>query len=63
MIAGYVKGDQIQHAQELFDQMPMKDVVSWNTMLSGLQKTKNPEGVYLCLLQMRRVGLSLTGSC
>ena len=57
MIAGYVKGDQIQHAQDLFDQMPMKDVVSWNTMLLGLQKTKNPEGVYLCLLQMRRVGL------
>ena len=46
----------MQHAHHMFDQMPMKDVVSWNTMLSGLHKTKNPEGVYLWLLQMGRVG-------
>lgn len=56
MINGYVKNHQMQHAHDLFDEMPMKDVVSWNTMLSGFHKTKNPEAVYLCLVQMRRVG-------
>ncbi|GMY17088.1 pentatricopeptide repeat-containing protein At4g02750-like [Fagus crenata] len=56
MISGYIKSHQMQHAHHMFDQMPMKDVVSWNTMLSGLHKTKNPEGAYLCLLQMGRVG-------
>ncbi|KAF5462388.1 hypothetical protein F2P56_018398 [Juglans regia] len=57
MIAGYVRNHQMQCAQDLFDQMPNKDVVSWNTMLSGLHNTKNPVRVYLCLLQMGRVGL------
>nr|XP_023927262.1 pentatricopeptide repeat-containing protein At4g02750-like [Quercus suber] len=56
MINGYVKNHQMQHAHDLFDEMPMKDVVSWNTMLSGFHKTKNPEALYLCLVQMRRVG-------
>ncbi|KAK7846210.1 pentatricopeptide repeat-containing protein [Quercus suber] len=54
MINGYVKNHQMQHAHDLFDEMPMKDVVSWNTMLSGFHKTKNPEALYLCLVQMRR---------
>ncbi|KAG6644941.1 pentatricopeptide repeat-containing protein At4g02750-like [Carya illinoinensis] len=57
MIAGCVRNHQMKCAQDLFDQMPNKDVVSWNTMLSGLHNTKNPLGVYLCLLQMGRVGL------
>ncbi|KAB1199890.1 hypothetical protein CJ030_MR0G010413 [Morella rubra] len=57
MIGGYVKNHQMQYAEDLFDQMPVKDLVSWNTMLSGLQRTRSPEGVYICLLKMGRVGL------
>lgn len=56
MIAEYVRNDQLRVAQKLFDEMPVKDVVSWNTMLSGLQKAKNPHGVNKCFLQMRRDG-------
>lgn len=54
MIAEYVRNDQAPIAQDLFDQKLARDVVSWNTMLLGLQKAKNPHGVNRCFLQMRR---------
>ncbi|KAL7200276.1 hypothetical protein ACSBR1_032240 [Camellia fascicularis] len=55
--SGYIKHDQIQHAQHLFDQMLLRDVVSWNAMLSGSYKIKNPQGIYHCFLRMGRDGL------
>uniref|UniRef100_M1AB46 Binding protein n=1 Tax=Solanum tuberosum TaxID=4113 RepID=M1AB46_SOLTU len=33
-IAGCFKHSHIQQAEYLFDQMPHRDVISWNTMLS-----------------------------
>lgn len=36
--------------------MRVKDVVSWNTILSGLHNAKDPHGVHQLLLQMRRDG-------
>ncbi|KAK9281675.1 hypothetical protein L1049_004579 [Liquidambar formosana] len=57
MITAYVRNDQMRRAQELFDQMPIRDVVSWNALLSGLHRTKHPEGVYQFFLQMGRAGL------
>ncbi|PON61760.1 Tetratricopeptide-like helical domain containing protein [Parasponia andersonii] len=58
MLALYVKNDRLRHAQKLFDEMPIKDVVSWNSMLLGLRKTKNPQRVCTCFLQMRRTSFS-----
>ncbi|XP_060962421.1 pentatricopeptide repeat-containing protein At4g02750-like [Cannabis sativa] len=58
IIALYVKNDRLRHAQKLFDQMPLRDVVSWNTMLLGLRNTKNPHGVYGYFLQMIRTSFS-----
>lgn len=54
MMALYIRNDRLKNAEDMFDQMPVKDVVSWNTMLWGLQKSKNPSGVYSCLLRMMR---------
>lgn len=56
MMAMYIRNDQLRNAEDLFDQMPAKDVVSWNTMLSGLRKSGNPCGVYSCFLRMMRTG-------
>lgn len=56
MMALYIRNDQLRNAEDLFDQMPVKDVVSWNTMLSGLRKSRNPNGVYSCFLRMMRAG-------
>lgn len=56
MIAGYFKHDQMQQAQMMFDEMPVRDVVSWNTMLSGFSMIKDLSGLYRCFLQMGRAG-------
>lgn len=56
MINGYVQRDQMGHARKLFDEMPVRDLVSWNTILRGLNKSKNPEGTYKCFLEMGRCG-------
>ncbi|KAK1356812.1 Pentatricopeptide repeat-containing protein [Heracleum sosnowskyi] len=60
MISGYVKNNQMARAQELFEEMPMRDIVSWNTMLSGFHKGANPEKVYMIFLEMLRLSLRPT---
>ncbi|PIM97177.1 hypothetical protein CDL12_30355 [Handroanthus impetiginosus] len=35
MIRGYVKNGMVEHARELFDEMPEKTSFSWNTMIMG----------------------------
>ena len=35
MLDGYVKAGRVDRARELFDGMPVKNVVSWTCMLSG----------------------------
>lgn len=56
MMMAYFRQRQVQHAQELFNQMPHRDLVSWNTMLSGFRHTNHPEKVYNCFLEMNNVG-------
>ncbi|KAF5733456.1 pentatricopeptide repeat-containing protein [Tripterygium wilfordii] len=53
-IARLVLNHQMQKAQDLFDEMTEKDIVSWNTMLSGYSKARNPEQVYQCYLDLER---------
>ncbi|KAI3988373.1 hypothetical protein MKX01_012162, partial [Papaver californicum] len=43
IIGGDNKNQQIRIAQYLFDEMPEKDVASWNTMLKGLQRINDIE--------------------
>ncbi|KAK7252072.1 hypothetical protein RIF29_35780 [Crotalaria pallida] len=37
-IAKYVKAGQLEQARHLFDEMPLRTVSSWNTMISGYSK-------------------------
>ncbi|CAN6834293.1 unnamed protein product [Brassica oleracea] len=55
----------MSEARQVFDQMPVRDVVSWNTMPMGLKKTRdNTESVLRLFLDMRRSSISgvYTGS-
>ena len=38
MIGGLVKAGQLSVARHLFDKMPQRDLVTWNTMLDGFTK-------------------------
>ncbi|KAL1189290.1 Pentatricopeptide repeat-containing protein [Cardamine amara subsp. amara] len=58
MITAYVQRGLMLEAHEVFDQMPVRDVVSWNTMFLGLKKTRDPERVIRFFLEMRRSGLN-----
>lgn len=60
MISGYVKNNDMSQAQQLFDEMPVRVIVSWNAMLSGFYKAGNPERVYMLFLEMGRFGLRPT---
>ncbi|KAJ0112323.1 hypothetical protein Patl1_00843 [Pistacia atlantica] len=56
-ISKCLRNSQIIKAQSLFDKMPVKDIVSYNTILSGLNQSKNPEKVCQVFLEMERAGL------
>ncbi|GAU25937.1 hypothetical protein TSUD_16750 [Trifolium subterraneum] len=38
MVGGYIKLNQIEEAERLFYEMPVRNVVSWNTMIDGFEK-------------------------
>ena len=38
----YCKMGQLDHAREVFDKMPKRDIVSWNAMIGGLSEGANP---------------------
>ncbi|KAJ6927394.1 hypothetical protein NC651_011450 [Populus alba x Populus x berolinensis] len=49
MLSGYAKSGMTNRARKLFDKMPKRDVVSWNTMVIGFYK------------ELRRLGIGYNG--
>ncbi|CAN8285894.1 unnamed protein product [Cochlearia groenlandica] len=58
MISAYVHRGLLSEAHKVFDEMPVRDLMSWNTMFMGLKKTRDPESVVRLFLEMRRSGLN-----
>ncbi|KAL0740644.1 hypothetical protein Bca4012_082157 [Brassica carinata] len=54
MVSAYVQRGLMLEARQVFDQMPVRDVASWNTMLTGLKKTRDTESVLRLFIDMRR---------
>ncbi|GAB2212020.1 hypothetical protein Droror1_Dr00025364 [Drosera rotundifolia] len=54
IMKGYFHSGRIGDARVLFDKMPVRDIVKWNTFLSGLCKQQDHDGVYRCYLELRR---------
>ena len=51
----YAKGGEIDRARWLFDRMSNKNVVSWNSLISGYLKNRQPEKC-IDLFQEMQVG-------
>ncbi|XVF72779.1 hypothetical protein PTKIN_Ptkin12aG0147900 [Pterospermum kingtungense] len=57
MIKSHLRNGQIENGRDLFDEMTLKNPVSWNAIFSGLNKSQTPEEVYKCFLEMGRFGV------
>ncbi|PKA49090.1 Pentatricopeptide repeat-containing protein [Apostasia shenzhenica] len=53
MVDFYAKCQQIDHAQQLFDEMPLRDVAAWNALIMGLVDTGSHGRVFLLFKKMR----------
>ncbi|XP_022997569.1 putative pentatricopeptide repeat-containing protein At3g25970 [Cucurbita maxima] len=56
ILSGYWKCKEFRSADVLFDEMPLRDSVSWNTMIAGYINSGNLENSWEVLKCMRRFG-------
>ncbi|XP_042489137.1 pentatricopeptide repeat-containing protein At3g12770-like [Macadamia integrifolia] len=56
LLSMYSKCRDMEAARKMFDRMPIRDLTSWNTMISGYTKNGNPEGALLIFSLMSRSG-------
>lgn len=52
MVGGYAKNGEVVVGRELFEQMPVKNVVSWTSMISGYCQNGNYEDAIEVFLNM-----------
>lgn len=43
MVAGFVTAGEADFAAELFERMPVRDVISWTTLIAGFSQLKRPK--------------------
>ena len=62
----YTKCDECANAQEIFDELPSRNVISWNALIRGYYAQGNSEGALYRFKQMQSEGIcpdSSTFSC
>lgn len=57
LIDMYARCNELRHAQELFDRMPKRDVVSWNSLISGYTSNGFFKEALEVYRQLRMAGL------
>eukprot|EP01018_Ginkgo_biloba_P030650 Gb_26653 [translate_table: standard] len=57
LVAMYAKCGLLELARKLFDRMPKRDVLSWNTMIGGYGMHGQVEDVIALFLQMQKRGI------
>ncbi|CAK9157408.1 unnamed protein product [Ilex paraguariensis] len=61
IISGYTKCRDLGIAVKLFDEMPHRDNVSWNSMIAGYVNCGNFDCAWECLKFMKRCGFQVDG--
>ncbi|XAR57519.1 hypothetical protein NMG60_11025687 [Bertholletia excelsa] len=59
LVAMYARCGEVDAARKLFDKMPERDAVSWNTMISGYASTNRWREAFVLFESMRREGIEL----
>jgi len=57
LIGGYIKNGDLETARKLFDEMPARNVATWNAMVAGLTNSGLNEESLGFFLAMRREGM------
>lgn len=57
MLAGYARSGMISAARRVFDKMPMRDVVSWNTMIIAFARNGQCKSSVEFYVKLRREGI------
>lgn len=58
LTAMYLNFGRISDARFVFDEMPHRDLVAWNTMIAGYAKHEHVEEALQCYVQMREQGVT-----
>ena len=58
LIITYTKCGVMEKAQEIFDKLPVRDVVSWNSLIAGYVQHGNAEKALYCFEQMQHERIS-----
>ncbi|KAJ0237923.1 putative pentatricopeptide repeat-containing protein [Hirschfeldia incana] len=61
VLDSYIKSGLLCHAHKLFDEMPHRDTVSWNTMISGYTSFGKLDDAWRLFKAMRRSGSDADG--
>ncbi|XP_041005429.1 putative pentatricopeptide repeat-containing protein At3g11460, mitochondrial [Juglans microcarpa x Juglans regia] len=62
LLAMYSKFGDMGTARVLFDRMPLRDITSWNTMISGYLKNNNPKKALVVFDMMANSGFGVDGT-
>ncbi|XP_058771246.1 putative pentatricopeptide repeat-containing protein At3g11460, mitochondrial [Vicia villosa] len=54
----YVKCGQVEQARQLFDEIPVKDLITWNAMISGYAQNGHARSVLELYFEMKKGGVS-----
>lgn len=58
LISMYAKCGALDKAQEVFDELPIRNLVSWNALITGYAQNRNGEDAFTCFQQMQLGGFS-----
>ncbi|KAI3819536.1 hypothetical protein L1987_13377 [Smallanthus sonchifolius] len=61
LLGGYVKNQQLQIAHKLFDEIPQRDTVSWNSIITGYVNYGVIESTWAVLKRMKHYGFCFDG--
>ncbi|KAK1437328.1 hypothetical protein QVD17_03119 [Tagetes erecta] len=61
LLGSYVKNRKLKNAHKLFDEMPQRDTVTWNSLIAGYVSYGVTESAWAVLIRMKECGFCFDG--